>query len=82
MDPEVCIGGHKTASGWQKVKGKCLLGKENALCKHQSIASEKGNFYIAAGRDEHSFKGLTKAWHILCLAGADWDCGIYPLPNL
>ena len=65
----------------RKLRGNACLGKENALGKHQSTASERGNFYIAVGRDEHSFKSFKgptkKVWHILRLAGADWDYGIY-----
>lgn len=50
------VGSHTLASGWQKIKWKCLSGRGNALCKCQSVASERGNFCIAVGRDGYSFK--------------------------
>lgn len=85
MDRDVCTGRPKIASGWQKAKGKFLPGRENALCRHQSVASERGQFLCCVGRDGYSFrssKGPQKAWHVLNLAGAAWGCGIYPLPTL
>lgn len=85
MDWDVCTGCPKISSGWQKAKGKFLPGRENALCRHQSVASERGQFLCCVGRDGYSFrssKGPQKAWHVLNLAGAAWGCGIYPLPTL
>lgn len=56
--PGGCIGNHKLAGGWQKVEWKYLPGRENALRKYQSVASERGNFCLAVGRGGHSFKLL------------------------
>ena len=44
MDLEVGISGHKTASSWQRVKGKCLPGKRECLGQTSKHCFWEGQF--------------------------------------
>lgn len=78
--PDVRTASHKTARGWQKVKGKCLPGRKNALWNIKALLL-RGAIFMLCWQDGYSFtslKGPTKGLVCLNLAGTAGPVAFIP----